>query len=48
MKTIAVGTGAALDDGRERRADVLLVHAPKAEEAYMDNGRGLSRQPVML
>jgi tungstate transport system substrate-binding protein len=33
--------------GEKGDADVLLVHAPKAEEANMADGRGLSRQPVM-
>jgi tungstate transport system substrate-binding protein len=47
VKTIAVGTGAALAMGEKGDADVLLVHAPKAEETYMADGRGLSRQPVM-
>src|SRR5450755_4888962 len=47
VKTIAVGTGAALAMGEKGDADVLLVHAPKAEEAYMAGGRGLSRQLVM-
>jgi tungstate transport system substrate-binding protein len=47
VKTIAVGTGAALAMGEKGDADVLLVHAPKAEEAYMADGRGLSRQLVM-
>jgi tungstate transport system substrate-binding protein len=47
VKTIAVGTGAALAMGEKGDADVLLVHAPKAEEAYMADGRGLSRQVVM-
>ncbi len=47
VKTIAVGTGAALAMGEKGDADVLLVHAPKAEEAYMADGRGLSRRLVM-
>lgn len=47
VKTIAVGTGAALAMGERGDADVLLVHAPKAEEAYMADGRGLSRELVM-
>lgn len=47
VKMIAVGTGAALAMGEKGDADVLLVHAPKAEEAYMTDGRGLSRQLVM-
>jgi len=40
VKTIAVGTGAALAMGEKGDADVLLVHAPKAEEAFMAGGRG--------
>ncbi|MGD0475879.1 MAG: substrate-binding domain-containing protein [Candidatus Velthaea sp.] len=47
VKTIALGTGAALKMGEKGDADVLLVHAPKAEEAYMADGRGLSRRAVM-
>jgi tungstate transport system substrate-binding protein len=47
VKTIAVGTGAALAMGKRGDADVLLVHAPSAEEAYMAKGRGLSRALVM-
>jgi len=47
VKTIAVGTGAALAMGERGDADVLLVHAPSAEEAYMTKGRGLSRLLVM-
>ena len=47
VKTIAVGTGAALAMGERGDADVLLVHAPAAEEAYMAKDRGLSRALVM-
>jgi tungstate transport system substrate-binding protein len=47
VKTIAVGTGAALAMGEKGDADVLLVHAPKAEEKYMADDRGLSRELVM-
>ncbi len=47
VKVIAVGTGAALRMGREGNADVLLVHAPAAEEEFMRQGYGLERRPVM-
>jgi tungstate transport system substrate-binding protein len=47
VKTIAVGTGAALAMGDRGDADVLLVHAPGAEDAYMAKGRGESRALVM-
>src|SRR3954454_21000084 len=32
VKTIAVGTGQALEMGKKGEADVLLVHAPASEE----------------
>ncbi len=47
VKTIAAGTGAALAMGERGDADVLLVHAPGAEQVYMAKGRGLSRALVM-
>jgi tungstate transport system substrate-binding protein len=47
VKTIAVGSGAALAMGERGDADVLLVHSPAAEAAYMAKGRGLSRALVM-
>jgi tungstate transport system substrate-binding protein len=47
VKTIAVGTGAALAMGERGDADVLLVHAPSAEDAFMAKGRGVSRALVM-
>ncbi|MDP1778906.1 MAG: substrate-binding domain-containing protein, partial [Anaerolineales bacterium] len=33
--------------GEEGNADVLLVHAPKSEEAFMEAGFGRDRAPVM-
>lgn len=47
VKVIAVGTGAALRMGERGDADVLLVHAPQAEEAFMAAGHGAERQYVM-
>jgi tungstate transport system substrate-binding protein len=47
VKTIAVGSGAALAMGQRGDADVLLVHSPAAEQAYMASGRGMSRALVM-
>lgn len=47
VKTTAVGTGAALALGARGDADVLLVHAPSAEEAYMKDGNGDRRLLVM-
>jgi tungstate transport system substrate-binding protein len=47
VKTVAVGTGQALELGRRGEADVLLVHAPKVEEAFVAKGHGKNRRPVM-
>ena len=46
MKTVAVGSGEALELGAKGDADVLLVHSPEAEEEYMDAGHGVSRKAV--
>ena len=47
VKVIAVGTGMALELGRRGDADVLLTHAPSAEQAFMNEGHGSERHPVM-
>ena len=47
VKVVAVGTGQALAMGRRGDADVLLTHAPPAEQEFMDAGHGSQRRPVM-
>ncbi|HUI88223.1 MAG TPA: substrate-binding domain-containing protein [Anaerolineales bacterium] len=47
VKTVAVGTGAALQLGQQGNADVLLVHAPSSEVTYMNGGFGKDRFLVM-
>jgi len=47
VKTIAVGSGQALAMGRKGEADVLLVHSPDAENAFMAEGHGSRRRLVM-
>lgn len=47
VKTSAVGTGAALAIGARGDADVVLVHAPTLEQAYMQQGNGDRRLLVM-
>lgn len=47
VRLIAVGSGQAMALGRRRDADVLLVHAPEAEHAFMAGGHGRARLPVM-
>jgi tungstate transport system substrate-binding protein len=44
---IATGTGKALMHGRNGDVDVVLVHAPPAEEAFVREGFGVERIPVM-
>ncbi len=47
VKVVAVGTGQALKMGQEGNADVLLVHAPTSELAFMAEGYGQTRELVM-
>lgn len=47
VKTIAVGTGQALEMGTKGEADVLLVHAPKSEEEIVASGDAINRKRVM-
>jgi tungstate transport system substrate-binding protein len=47
VKTIAVGTGQALEMGKKGEVDVLLVHAPDAEEVIVDSGDAVNRKRVM-
>src|ERR1700690_2394167 len=43
VKTVAVGTGQALQMGQQGNADVLLVHAPSSEVTFMNGGYGKDR-----
>ncbi|MBI2866352.1 MAG: substrate-binding domain-containing protein [Chloroflexi bacterium] len=47
VKPIAVGSGQAMALGERGEADVLLVHAPDSEEAFMAAGHGVDRRLVM-
>ncbi|MHB8576133.1 MAG: ABC transporter substrate-binding protein, partial [Dehalococcoidia bacterium] len=47
VKTSAVGSGEALKRGELGEADVLLVHSPAAELAYMSRNQGVNRRLVM-
>ena len=46
-RVVAVGTGQALRNAQNGDADVLLVHARSAEEAFVKNGWGVQRFDVM-
>lgn len=47
VRVVAVGTGAALRMGAEGNADLLLTHAPTAEETLVASGAALGRVPFM-
>jgi len=47
VDVVAVGTGQALELGRRGDADVLLVHAPEREAAFMKEGHAARRDDVM-
>jgi tungstate transport system substrate-binding protein len=47
IDVVAVGTGQALQLGRDGNADVLLVHARAQEDEFMAAGDGVRREDVM-
>lgn len=47
VDVVAVGTGKALELGRNGDADILLVHAKPVELEFIDNGYGVNRREVM-
>lgn len=47
VDVIAVGTGQALQIGKDGNADVLLVHARSQEDAFMKDSHGSRREDVM-
>ena len=47
VKTVAVGSGAAIAMGQQGQADVLLVHMPDSELQLVADGYGINRRLVM-
>ena len=47
VKTVAVGSGQAIELGRRGEADVVLAHSPEAEQELMASGVAGSREVVM-
>jgi tungstate transport system substrate-binding protein len=47
VRVIAVGTGKALEIGKNGDVDVVLVHARPAEDRFVAEGHGVSRRDVM-
>jgi tungstate transport system substrate-binding protein len=47
VDVVAVGTGAALELGRNGDVDVVMVHAPDLERAFVEEGYGVERVGFM-
>ena len=47
LKWVSVGTGKALEHGKNCDVDVLLVHAPAAEKKLVADGHAMDRREVM-
>jgi len=47
VNVVAVGTGQAIRNARNCDADVLLVHAKSAEDAFVQDGFGVERHDLM-
>ena len=47
IQDIAVGSGQAMQMGRNGEADLLLVHSPTDEKQFVDDGFGLARTAFM-
>ncbi|HEB94868.1 MAG TPA: tungsten ABC transporter substrate-binding protein [Sedimenticola thiotaurini] len=47
VQVIAVGTGKALKMARDGDVDLVMVHAPRAERAFVDGGYGIDRRGFM-
>ena len=48
LKWIATGTGKALKLGKNCDVDILMVHAPPSEKAFVHNGYGTNRKEIMF
>ena len=47
IQWVSVGTGKALEYGRNGDVDVVLTHAPSQEDKFMAEGAGVNRRKVM-
>jgi tungstate transport system substrate-binding protein len=47
VRVVAVGTGKALELGKNGDVDVVLVHARPAEDEFVAQGHGINRRDVM-
>ena len=47
VRVVAVGTGQAIRNAANGDGDVLIVHAPRAEERFVAEGHGVARAKLM-
>lgn len=47
LQWVAVGTGKALEYGKNGDVDVLLVHDPESEKKFVEEGYGVNRHQIM-
>ncbi|MBQ9882289.1 MAG: substrate-binding domain-containing protein [Synergistes sp.] len=47
IQWVSVGTGKALEYGRNGDVDVVLTHSPSQEDKFMEEGAGANRRKVM-
>ena len=47
VKVVAVGTGQAIRNAENCDADILIVHAKRDEEAFVENVHGIKRHNLM-
>lgn len=47
VEVMPMGTGRALRTARDGNCDLVLVHAPQAEQQFVSQGWGVNRTPVM-
>jgi tungstate transport system substrate-binding protein len=47
VAVVAVGSGQAIENAKRGDGDVLLVHSPAAEQAFMEDGSGVARWQIM-
>ncbi len=47
VKVVAVGSGQAMELGQWGEADILILHDPLGEEAFVEEGYGIRRAPLM-
>ena len=48
LQWVAVGTGRALELGKNCDVDILMVHAPGAEKKFISEGYGVDRMQIMF